>query len=85
MSNSTTVAAATLRANRVILGLSQSRLARTSGVSRFKICLFELGDGALTADEQCRVRQALQAESERLRRVVTQLDLQSADGSGESQ
>jgi hypothetical protein len=50
-----------------VLGISQSRLARLSEVSRFKICVFELGSGSLTADEQSRVREALRAEAERLR------------------
>jgi hypothetical protein len=72
MSNSATVAE-NLRGNRIVLGVSQSKLARLSGVSRFKICLFELGDGSLTADEQIRIREALQAEAERLRQVFSPL------------
>jgi predicted transcriptional regulator len=74
MSSSAT-AAESLRGNRIALGISQSKLARLSGVSRFKICLFELGDGSLTDDEQIRIRQALQTEAERLRQVSTQFDL----------
>jgi predicted transcriptional regulator len=73
MSNSAT-AAEHLRDNRMALGVSQSKLARLSGVSRFKICLFELGDGTLTADEQIRIREALQAEAERLREISTHFD-----------
>lgn len=64
-----------LRGHRNTLGISQSRLARLSRVSRFKICLFELGDGSLTDDEQVRIREALQAEAERLRQVSNQFDL----------
>jgi predicted transcriptional regulator len=63
-----------LRTHRSVLGISQSRLARLSGVSRFKICLFELGDGLLTSDEQIRIREALQAEAERLRQISTHYD-----------
>jgi hypothetical protein len=46
--------------------MSQVRLARKAGVSRFKICMYEVGDGALSADEQNRVREALRAEADRL-------------------
>lgn len=44
------------REHRIALGISQSRLARLSGVSRFKICTNELGDAALTEEGQCRIR-----------------------------
>ena len=44
------------QADELALGISQSRLARMSGVSRFKICSYELGDSSLTADEQNRIR-----------------------------
>jgi len=63
-----------LRAHRNILGISQSRLARLSGISRFKICTYELGERSLTADEQTRIRGALQAEAERLRQISTHFD-----------
>jgi hypothetical protein len=52
-----------------------------SGVSRFKICLYELGDGSLTQEEQNQIREALQAELERLRSMPAEIDfggLQSA-------
>jgi hypothetical protein len=52
------------------LRLSQSALSRMSGVRRQKICLFELGDPALTADEQRLIREALRREAERLRSVA---------------
>jgi hypothetical protein len=46
-----------------------------SGVSRFKICTFELGSGALSEDEQDRIRKALHAEADRLRSIPPQIDL----------
>jgi predicted transcriptional regulator len=64
-----------LRSHRNALGISQSRLARTSGVSRFKICTYELGDSSLTADEQGRIREALQAEADRLRRIPGEINV----------
>lgn len=63
-----------LRSNRLALRISQSRLARLSGVSRFKICLFELGDGPLTEDEQKRILTALRAESQRVSNISIQID-----------
>ena len=55
--------------DRKALGISQSRLARMSGVSRFKICKYELGDGSLTLDEQREIRLAIYSEAERLRKI----------------
>ena len=72
MRDSTTVAAH-LRSSRVALGISQSRLARLTGVSRFKICTSELGDGTLGPDDQRRIREALKAEAERLRAVTMEI------------
>ena len=46
-----------------------------SGVSRFKICTFELGSGSLTADEEDRIWEALHAEADRLRGIAAQIDL----------
>ena len=63
-----------LRLHRNELGVSQSRLARMSGVSRFKICTYELGSGSLSEDDQGRIRKALQAEADRLRSLPTQMD-----------
>jgi transcriptional regulator with XRE-family HTH domain len=68
----------TLRSYRETIGLSQSKLARLSGVSRFKICLFELGDGKLTPEEQKRISAALHAETERLHNLPTPDYLQAA-------
>jgi hypothetical protein len=46
-----------------------------SGVSRFKICTFELGSGSLRPDEQDRIRRALRGEADRLRSIPAQIDL----------
>ena len=73
MSNSTT-AAGGVRAARLYLGVSQSKLARLSGVSRFKICTYELGDSRLTEDEHGQIRAALQAEADRLRSLPDQIE-----------
>jgi predicted transcriptional regulator len=64
-----------LQSNRRALGISQSRLARLSGVSRFKICTYELGGGPLTAEEQGRVREAILNEANRLRSLPLSIDL----------
>jgi predicted transcriptional regulator len=55
-----------LRARRTALHLSQSRLARLSGVSRFKICLHEMGDKTLSAQDLERVETAIRREAQRL-------------------
>jgi transcriptional regulator with XRE-family HTH domain len=65
-----------LQSNRHALGISQSRVARISGVSRFKICTYELGEGSLTMDEQNRIRCALQAEVDRLRRLSANIEFE---------
>lgn len=49
-----------------------------SGVSRFKISTYELGDGSLTTDEQIRIREALQAEADRLRQISNHFDFEWA-------
>jgi hypothetical protein len=54
-----------------------------SGVSRFKICTFELGSGSLSAEEQELLRKALHNEANRLRSVSNQVDL-SPDSGAES-
>ncbi len=73
MVNATT-AAARLRTARSDLAISQSKLARLSGVSRFKICCYELGDGSLTPEEQARLREALRAEADRIRNLSIEVD-----------
>jgi predicted transcriptional regulator len=64
-----------LRVQRNALGISQSKLTRISGVSRFKICTYELGGGSLTPEEHGRVREALLNEANRLRDLPTAIDL----------
>jgi predicted transcriptional regulator len=64
-----------LRVQRNALGISQSKLARLSGVSRFKICTYELGGGSLTWEERERVREALLTEANRLRSLPIVIDL----------
>jgi predicted transcriptional regulator len=67
-----------LKANRVAVKFSQSELARRSGVPRVKICLFELGDGKLTTDEQGRIRVALESEVDRLRNVSIHVEFSAS-------
>jgi predicted transcriptional regulator len=59
-----------LKTQRNSLRLSQSRLARLSGVSRYRICLHELGDLALDAGELAQIDAAIQAEINRLQDVL---------------
>ena len=63
-----------LLSRRNLLRISQNRVARLSGVSRYKICLFERGDGDLDAAEVERIRQALRVEADRLRRITQDVD-----------
>jgi predicted transcriptional regulator len=63
-----------LKTRRIQLRLSQSELARRSGVGRVRICHHELGDIALTEDEQKRILEALQCELDRLRSLPTSTD-----------
>jgi transcriptional regulator with XRE-family HTH domain len=67
VTDNSTTAAERLRADRLSIGVSQSKLARLSGVARFKICTFELGSGALSPEDQQRIRTALETEATRLR------------------
>jgi hypothetical protein len=62
--------------------MSQTRLARRASVSRFKLCMFELGDGTLTADEEGRISQALQAEADRLRALPVLAGLAGSKAGG---
>jgi predicted transcriptional regulator len=62
-----------LKANRIALRISQAKLARLSQVSRFKICMYELGDGTLTAAEMRSIREVLQAEAERLTTISSKI------------
>lgn len=67
-----------LRQHRQALGLSQSKLARLSRVSRFKICTFELGGCLLTTDQEHRIHDALCAETDRLRNLPTNIEFGSS-------
>ena len=64
-----------IKTQRNSLRLSQSKLARISGVSRFKICMFELGSGTLTTEENERIKAALAYEIARLRQLTAEFDL----------
>jgi hypothetical protein len=68
------------RAHRIALGVSQSRLARLSGVSRFKICTSELGSTKLGPDDRSRIRAALTAEADRLRQVSMEVEFGQRSG-----
>jgi predicted transcriptional regulator len=63
-----------LKEDRSRLGISQAKLARLSGVSRFKICTSELGDSILTPEEQANIRAALHAEAGRLRTIAASIE-----------
>lgn len=63
-----------LRTQRTSLSISQSRLSRLASVSRFKICVYELGSGSLTAEEHARIREALLSEVNRLRSLAASID-----------
>jgi len=66
------------RAHRESLGLTQLRTARISGVSRFKLCLYESDNGDLTIDEHRQLLTALQREAERIRDVAAALNFGAA-------
>jgi predicted transcriptional regulator len=67
-----------LRSRRETLGVSQSKLARISGVSRFKICMFELGGGTLSPEECQRIKFALETEAARIRSIAS-IDLHDVE------
>jgi predicted transcriptional regulator len=76
-----TIAGATLQSTRTSLRLSQSALARLlAGVSRFKICAYELGAGTLTPEEQSRILTALNLEAERLREISCDIQFDRNSG-----
>ena len=70
---------------RIALRLSQSALARLSGVDRIHICLAELGDRPLNAQEEEKIQKALRWEAERLRDVDVTLPLTYNQGYEETQ
>ena len=61
------------RSHRGVLGICQSRPALLSGVSRFKIFLFELGVSFLTPEEENQIRVALQTETDSLRNLPVKI------------
>jgi predicted transcriptional regulator len=73
-----------LRSNRNKLRISQSRLASLAGVSRFKICLYELGEGNLTPQELRLIRKVLQIEAERLRNLAINFESEPTAATAES-
>jgi predicted transcriptional regulator len=64
-----------LRSTRESLSISQSKLARLAVVSRYKICMFELGGGSLTAQENRRIKTALEAEAARIRAAAVKIEI----------
>jgi len=59
-----------LKRARVALRLSQSALARLAGVPRVHVCLHELGDRPLNAQEESRIEAAIRQETERLQKAA---------------
>jgi predicted transcriptional regulator len=68
-----------LRSRRESLGISQSKPARLSGVSRFKICMFELGGGSLSPEECHLIRTALEAEATRIGKIAVNMDIRDLE------
>jgi predicted transcriptional regulator len=64
--------------------MSQRRLARLSGISRFKICTYELGDASPLPAEENRLIEALRAEAERLRNISLEIDFTRVSAVGSS-
>lgn len=77
--STTTTAGERLRASRRSIDVTQSKLARRSGVARFKICTFELNGGSLSLEEQRRIKVALEEEASRLRSAASQLVIDELD------
>jgi predicted transcriptional regulator len=72
-----------LKNQRTQLRLSQSALARLSGVARTKICLFELGDRPLKVSEDQLIEAALTKEAQRMQRSLATLgEAESAASKG---
>jgi predicted transcriptional regulator len=63
-----------LKSRRRRLKISQTRLATVAGVSRFKIALFELGEGKLTPDEQQHIETALRNEAKRIQQDALEIE-----------
>lgn len=61
---------ANFTSRRKLMRMSQHKLSKAAGVSRFKIALAELGEGTLTPDETARIDHALRAEARRIREAL---------------
>jgi len=58
----------------MVLGTSQSQLARLTGIGRIRIHLYEKGDVRLTAAEEQKIRRGLLAEAKRLRGLADHIE-----------
>jgi hypothetical protein len=58
---------------------SEQLVIGPSGVSRFKICMFELGSGSLRPEEQNRIQVALETEAGRLSALAAQFGVHGLD------
>ena len=54
------------RNQRIAFKLSQHALAHRAGISRWRLCIHELGDGSLTGEEEHKIAEALQREAARI-------------------
>ena len=69
----------TLKAQRSAVRISQNRLAKLSGVSRFRIVMCELGEGTLTHEELSCIEKALHAEAARIRQELMLVETRNVD------
>ena len=69
-----------LKVQRNSLRLSQSGLARLSGVSRYRICLHELGDLVLSTEELQRIERAVDLEVRRFQGMLADATRLPSDG-----
>jgi len=65
-----------VKAARQRMSISQLRLAKLSGVSRFKIGLHEAGNSQLSDQELTRIKAALRKEARRMRDLFEKVALQ---------
>jgi plasmid maintenance system antidote protein VapI len=64
-----------MRSLRTSIGVSQSGLARMSGVQRWRINAFELGDMDLSDEDLHKLEVAFQSHLDRLHNLPSSLDL----------
>ncbi len=64
-----------IRTRRSQLKISQSQLARLSGVSRFKLCMHELGDKPLNEKDEKEVEKAIRNEAARIQRCLRRIGM----------